>query len=56
MVEDRVIDSNMNGFYDFYHHLFAVLVYYHNVGDACLGMKEHNSHVTSTVYRKQHFQ
>ena len=36
-VEGRVVDSNMNGFSNFSGNLFAVLVYYLEVGDVVSG-------------------
>ena len=38
MVEGRVVDSSMNGFYNFAGNLFAVLVYYLEEGDIGSGM------------------
>ena len=35
MVVNRVVDSYMDGFPSFFDNLFAVLVYYLEVGDVC---------------------
>ena len=37
MVEDRVVDSNINGFSSFLDNIFAILIYYPEEGDVGMG-------------------
>ena len=38
MVEGRIVNSNIDGFSSFPGNLFAVLIYYFEIGDICFGI------------------